>query len=66
MTILRVERISKAFRYRTGFPPRKRRVPAVRDVTFEQSAGETLALIGESGAGNGQLRGSSRAPHPGR
>lgn len=51
MTLLQVAGLSKSFRYRSGFPPRERTVDAVRDVSFELAEGETLAIIGETGAG---------------
>jgi oligopeptide transport system ATP-binding protein len=52
MTLLEVNNISKTFvTTRTVFGTPKRRVKAVSDVSFNLEAGETLALVGESGAG---------------
>jgi oligopeptide/dipeptide ABC transporter ATP-binding protein len=46
MPLLRVEGVSKTFRGRSGSP-----IHAVNDVSLEVEAGETVALIGESGSG---------------
>lgn len=43
--LVRVERLNKTFRVRGGL------VRAVSDVSFDVAAGETLALVGESGCG---------------
>ncbi len=50
--ILQVENLSKHFGVRTGlFGRQKRTVKAVSGLNFEIGAGETLALVGESGCG---------------
>ncbi len=50
--ILEVENLSKHFEFRAGiFSGRKRTIKAVTGLTFEIGAGETLALVGESGCG---------------
>jgi oligopeptide/dipeptide ABC transporter ATP-binding protein len=50
--LLRAERLVKHFPVRTGLFGRARgAVHAVDDVSFELHAGETLALVGESGCG---------------
>jgi oligopeptide transport system ATP-binding protein len=50
--LLRVERLVKHFPVKTGFFGRsKGAVKAVDDVSFTVAAGETLALVGESGCG---------------
>ena len=50
--ILQVENLSKHFDVRTGlFGRQKRTVKAVSGLNFEIGAGETLALVGESGCG---------------
>ncbi len=50
--ILEVENLSKHFDVRTGlFGREKRTVKAVSGLNFEIGAGETLALVGESGCG---------------
>jgi oligopeptide/dipeptide ABC transporter ATP-binding protein len=46
MPLLRVEGVSKTFRGGSGAP-----IHAVNDVSLEVEAGETVALIGESGSG---------------
>lgn len=51
MTLLNVKNLSRSFRRRQWIPPRLNSLVAVNDVSFEQNEGETLALIGESGAG---------------
>jgi peptide/nickel transport system ATP-binding protein/oligopeptide transport system ATP-binding protein len=51
MTLLEVANISKSYKHRAGIPPKLHTVDAVRDVSFSLSEGETLALIGETGAG---------------
>lgn len=43
--LVRVERLSKTYRVRGGY------VHAASDVSFDVAAGETLALVGESGCG---------------
>ena len=45
MALLDVEHLT------TAFPIEGRMVPAVNDVSFHVEAGETLALVGESGCG---------------
>ena len=50
MPLLRVDQLVKHFPVRSGLW-RKAHVHAVDDVSFEIEAGETLALVGESGCG---------------
>ena len=50
--LLRVRRLTTRFDVRSGFLGRvRRRVHAVEQVSFDLAAGETLALVGESGCG---------------
>jgi len=50
--LLRVRRLTTRFDVRSGFFGRvRRRVHAVEQVSFDLDAGETLALVGESGCG---------------
>ncbi len=52
MTVLEVEGLRKEFPIRSGLLQRETgRVRAVQDVGFTIAAGETLALVGESGCG---------------
>jgi oligopeptide/dipeptide ABC transporter ATP-binding protein len=52
MTVLEVDRLHKSFPIRSGLLQRETgRVRAVQDVSFSIGAGETLALVGESGCG---------------
>jgi peptide/nickel transport system ATP-binding protein len=50
--VLQVSNLSVAYARRSAFPGRAGpQVPVVSDVSFELHAGETLALLGESGCG---------------
>ena len=50
--LLRVKRLTTRFDVKSGFLGRvRRRVHAVEQVSFDLAAGETLALVGESGCG---------------
>jgi glutathione transport system ATP-binding protein len=50
--LLKVQRLSTRFDLKAGFFGRvQRRVHAVEQVSFDLAAGETLALVGESGCG---------------
>ena len=50
--LLRVRRLTTRFDVKSGFLGRvRRRVHAVEQVSFDLAAGETLALVGESGCG---------------
>jgi len=49
--LLEVERLVKHFPVRKGFLGKRAHVHAVDDVSFALAAGETLALVGESGCG---------------
>jgi oligopeptide/dipeptide ABC transporter ATP-binding protein len=52
MSVLEVDRLHKSFPIRSGLLQRETgRVRAVQDVSFAIGAGETLALVGESGCG---------------
>jgi ABC-type oligopeptide transport system ATPase subunit len=51
MRLLEVKNLSRSFHRRHGFPPRQTSLRAVNDVSFDQNERQTLALIGESGAG---------------
>lgn len=52
MALLEVRGLSKAFAYGTRIPGRAPRLThAVRDVSFDLDANETVAIVGESGAG---------------
>ena len=52
MTLLRVEGLTKSYvRKRNVFGQVIDRVEAVRDVSFSLGHGETLSIVGESGAG---------------
>ena len=52
MPLLRVRRLTTRFDVKSGFLGRvRRRVHAVEQVSFDLAAGETLALVGESGCG---------------
>jgi peptide/nickel transport system ATP-binding protein/oligopeptide transport system ATP-binding protein len=55
MTLLDVANVSKSYRHRAGILPRLHTVDAVRDVSFTLAEGETLALIGETGAGKSTI-----------
>src|SRR5258706_7006114 len=51
-TVLEVDKLKKEFPIRSGLLQRETgRVRAVQDVSFSIAAGETLALVGESGCG---------------
>jgi peptide/nickel transport system ATP-binding protein len=55
-TVLRVARLTTRFDLRGGWLGRvSARVHAVEDVSFELRAGETLALVGESGCGKSTI-----------
>jgi len=49
--LLSVDRLVKHFPVRTGFIGKRAHVHAVDDVSFDLAAGETMALVGESGCG---------------
>jgi oligopeptide transport system ATP-binding protein len=51
MSLLEARSLGKSFAARRGLFRRAATVPAVVDVTFDVQEGETLALVGESGAG---------------
>ena len=52
MTIVSVKNIVKTFPVKKGvFSLSKKRIHAVNDISFEINAGETLAIVGESGCG---------------
>jgi peptide/nickel transport system ATP-binding protein/oligopeptide transport system ATP-binding protein len=51
MKLLAVRNLVKHFPVRRGFIGKRAHVHAVDDVNFELDAGETLALVGESGCG---------------
>jgi peptide/nickel transport system ATP-binding protein len=55
-TVLRVDRLTTRFDLRGGWLGRvSARVHAVEDVSFDLRAGETLALVGESGCGKSTI-----------
>lgn len=51
MALLEVRNLDKTFVTRVGFRGKPHRLKAVDDVSFDVDAGETVALVGESGAG---------------
>jgi oligopeptide transport system ATP-binding protein len=51
MSLLEVEHLNKSFKSRHGLRMKPSVVPAVIDVSFDVAPGETVGLIGESGAG---------------
>lgn len=68
--VLRADGVSKFFLPRTGFLGRNRKLlHAVRDVSVDLSAGETLGIVGESGCGKstlGQVLAGILSPSSGR
>ncbi|MFD2177395.1 ATP-binding cassette domain-containing protein [Veronia pacifica] len=52
--LLEVDSLCKDYHYRTGFFT-KRKIEAVKPVSFSLEAGETLAIIGENGSGKSTL-----------
>ncbi len=52
--LLEVRELSKTFRYRTGLF-RQQQVKAVKSVSFQLYASQTLAIIGENGSGKSTL-----------
>lgn len=50
-TLLEVRDLTKTFRFRTGLFKRHQ-LEAVKPVSFNLQAGQTLAIIGANGSGN--------------
>ncbi|WEX10123.1 oligopeptide/dipeptide ABC transporter ATP-binding protein [Chelativorans sp. AA-79] len=54
-TLLSVENVSKTFAFRSGWFGPERTLDALTDVSLSVAAGETLAIVGESGCGKTTL-----------